>query len=138
MKNRKNKPNTTEKNHYDQKLGSVNLITENMKNGIGEVIYHYKAHAIVLPMNTHNDILVPYLRNYMFEHKKKENQEVYLDQLDSVVSEWDIQGGSLPDRISNLFCMNVFVLTELGIIENDEWNGVQYIHIVKGGLVFGS
>lgn len=100
-----------------------------------ELHVFYKKHGIRIPMKFHDEVLLPYLHANMNEHLKKENQEAYFDQLETIIKEWDILGENYSDKIGqSLFIMNVFVLTSIGIIKDDEYNGLQYCYIQNNSL----
>jgi hypothetical protein len=57
----------------------------------------------------------------------QEGPEFYIDQLEQLITEQLKEGGFTWEN-AILWCMNIHILTKLGHIQNDEFNGTQFIY----------
>lgn len=89
----------------------------------GSLCLYYKKMSVSVPIEFEENVLVPFFHKNKGQHLKVENQKHYFWQLDKMISNWS----SITTEDSKLFALNVFVLTTLGLIENDEYNGLLYM-----------
>ena len=73
------------------------------------------------------DFTIPAYRTAIKE-KGQAEIDFYFEQLDEILKEYLNDGQLPPQDISILFMMNVYVLTKLGIIKDDNMNGLTYIY----------
>ena len=90
------------------------------------VSFHYKENAIVIRKDIEQYLnnLEKYYNTFMNEHKKYYKE--YLKQLDLMCQNWNEV--MLDDELQWHFTANVYVLTTMGIIKNDEYNGLLFIY----------
>jgi len=53
----------------------------------------------------------------------KGKETLMLDQVEN----WNKYFSSMTEEIKFMWCMNIYCLTKVGIIINDQWNGVEYL-----------
>ena len=88
--------------------------------------FHYKEQAILIETDCDErlELLLNYYKKFIKEHKLHFTQ--YLEQLDLLVQDWNLVQSE--GKLQNLFVYNVFVLTTMGIIKQDDFNGTNYMY----------
>ena len=88
--------------------------------------FHYMEETILIETNCYErqKYLLDYYNKFIKEHKKHFKQ--YVKQLDELILNWNCV--KLDETLQNLFVYNVFVLTRMGIIKQDDFNGTNYIY----------
>ena len=57
----------------------------------------------------------------------EEGPDFFIDQLEQLITT-QLEEGGFSNENAILWCMNIYILTKLGHIENDEFNGTQFIY----------
>jgi esterase/lipase len=86
---------------------------------------HYKDKSLVIKENCDEYInhLDNYYNKYSKEHKK--HWKDYIRQLDLIISDWSMM---MDKQIKNVFIENIYVLTLMGKIKQDNYNGLNFIY----------
>lgn len=87
--------------------------------------FHYKGEAVEITKDVDNFINACqyYYEKYMVRHNK--NWKDYLVQLDEMIEN---RSGFSNDILLKVFCMNIYVLTMMGKLKNDNFNGLNFIY----------
>lgn len=131
MKNRKHKHMTTKNNHNGSSRILNDFVNQCKAKGT-KVIVRTETEPITDPISivfcyhTNSVVLkrvgiLNQLKNYF--HFMKGQEMLMLEQ----VVDWNSEFTTMPEEIKIIWCMNIYCLTKVGIIHNDEWNGVAYL-----------
>jgi hypothetical protein len=80
------------------------------------IVCSFKTNSVVLKGDSLNKLR-------MYFHFMKGQEMLMLEQ----VVDWNSQFTTMPEYYRIIWCMNIYCLTKVGIIHNDEWNGVAYL-----------
>ena len=131
MKNRKQKHMTTKNNHNGSDRILNNFVNQCKAKGTKvvaltetepitdpiSIVFCYHTNSVVLQRVGILDKLHNYLQGM------KGQEKFMLEQ----VEDWNSEFTTMPDEIKIIWCMNIYCLTKVGIIQNDKWNGVAYL-----------
>lgn len=73
-------------------------------------------------MNTFEQALPDYEKDIA-----QEGPDFFIQQLEELIT-IQLKEGGFSMKNASLWCMNIYALTKLGCIENDEFNGTQFIY----------
>lgn len=100
---------------------------ENLK--LVEISFWYKDYSYRIVENP--DDVIKGCENYFKKVSSRYYKEL-LGQLDEIIKDFS----NTTTEKHWLFAMNVYVLTKVGMIPNDQFNGLQYVYENKNGFCF--
>lgn len=97
------------------------------KEIIKKIGFYYKGHNIIWTEDCNNfqNFLENYFNDKYILHKKY--FELYFRQLEQIINDEVKQIDMYNSKSKIVFILNVYVLTKMNLIENNEYNGLLYV-----------